>query len=58
MEEFRKSLAKYMIIFRAINNGWTVKKIGNNEYQFIKNRNKILEEEKTLNCFLKLYLGI
>ena len=46
-----------IFIYKAIKNGWTVKNIGNNKFEFIKDKSKI-KKEINLEEFIKNNLNI
>tara|TARA_B110000037_G_C17012412_1_gene461868 strand:+ start:38 stop:220 length:183 start_codon:yes stop_codon:yes gene_type:complete len=51
------TLQKMIFIYKAIKNGWTVKNIGNNKFEFIKDKSKI-KKEINLEEFIKNNLNI
>ena len=38
------SLHKMLFIYNAVNNGWSVKKVSDNSFEFIKNKDKVKKE--------------
>ena len=50
-----KDIQKMIFIFNALNDGWTVKKIDNNKFEFIKN-NEHVEKEIILEDCIKKYM--
>jgi hypothetical protein len=48
-----KDVQKMLFIFNAINDGWTVKKIGNDKYEFIKDKEQLKEEIILEECIKK-----
>tara|TARA_B110000977_G_C10598851_1_gene307372 strand:- start:77 stop:340 length:264 start_codon:yes stop_codon:yes gene_type:complete len=49
------SMYKMLFIYNAINEGWTVKKLNNNKYEF-KNNNKEIKKEFILENFLDKFI--
>ena len=49
------SMYKMLFIYNAINEGWTVKKMENNKYEF-KNNNKEIKKEFFLENFLDKFI--
>ena len=52
--EIPDKLNQMIFIYNALKNGWTVKSLGNNSFQFIKKKNtkEIDLESKSLNDFI------
>jgi len=48
------SLHKMLFIYNAIINGWTVKQISKNNFEFVKNKKKV-KKEIFLDNFLKYF---
>lgn len=48
-------IQKMIFIFNALNDGWTVKKIGNDKFELIKDNEKI-KKEIILNECIKKYI--
>jgi hypothetical protein len=46
-----------IFIFNALNDGWTVKKIQRDKYEFTKN-NESIQKEIILEDFIKKYLKV
>lgn len=55
----RKDIAKYLFIFNALQDGWTIKKKGNS-YVFTKHKGKEKEVymDSYLNNFLEKYMNL
>ena len=49
------SMYKMLFIYNAINEGWTVKKLDNDKYEF-KNNNKEIKKEFFLENFLDKFI--
>ena len=49
------SIYKMLFIYNAINEGWTVKKLDNDKYEF-KNNNKEIKKEFFLENFLDKFI--
>mgnify|MGYP001330270067 CR=1 FL=1 len=49
------SMYKMLFIYNAINEGWTVKKLSNDKYEF-KNNNKEIKKEFFLENFLDKFI--
>ena len=49
------SMYKMLFIYNAINEGWTVKKLNNNKYEF-KNNDKEIKKEFILENFLDKFI--
>lgn len=45
----KNNISIMIFLFNALNDGWTIKKLDNNQYEFIKNKNNF-------NCSKKIYL--
>jgi len=52
-----KHIQKMIFIFNALNDGWTVKKIQRDKYEFTKN-NESIQKEIILEDFIKKYLKV
>ena len=52
-----KDIQKMIFIFNALNDGWTVKKIQRNKYEFTKN-NESIQREIILEDLIKKYLKV
>lgn len=48
------SLHKMLFIYNAVINGWTVKLLSDNNFQFVKNKKKV-KKEILLDNFLKYF---
>jgi len=51
-------IQKMIFICNALNNGWTIKKLKNNKYEFIKNKEKLIKKEIDIEEFIKNNLNI
>jgi hypothetical protein len=54
-------IRKMVFVFNALNDGWTVKKIDNDKYEFLKDKEKMKEEivlEDYLKNFIKYNINI
>jgi hypothetical protein len=52
-----KDIQKMIFIFNALNDGWTVKKIQRDKYEFTKD-NESIQKEIILEDFIKKYLKV
>jgi hypothetical protein len=50
-----KDIQKMIFIFNALNDGWTVKKIDTDKFEFIKDNEKI-QKEIILEEYIKKYI--
>ena len=50
-----KDIQKMVFIFNALNDGWTVKKIDTDKFEFIKDNEKI-QKEIILEEYIKKYI--
>ena len=48
-----KDIQKMIFIFNALNDGWSVRKIDNDKFEFIKNNEKIQKEIILEDCIKK-----
>jgi hypothetical protein len=48
-------IQKMILIFNALNDGWTVKKIDNDKFEFIKD-NEHIKKEIVLEDYIKKYI--
>jgi hypothetical protein len=48
-----KDIQKMIFIFNALNDGWSVRKIDNDKFEFIKNNEKIQKEIVLEDCIKK-----
>ena len=56
-----KDIQKMVFIFNALDDGWVIRKISENKYEFIKNNKKIQKEiilEECIKKYLKCELSI
>ena len=51
-------IQKMIFLCNALNDGWTIKKLKNNKYEFIKNKEQIIKKEIDLEEFIKFNLNI
>ena len=54
-------IRKMVFVFNALNDGWTVKKIDNDKYEFLKDKEKMKEQivlEDYLKNFIKYNINI
>jgi hypothetical protein len=54
-------IRKMVFVFNALNDGWTVKKIDNDKYEFLKDKEQMKEEiilEDYLKKFIKCNINI
>ena len=47
-----------LFLCNALNDGWSIKKISNNSYEFIKNKDKLIKKEIDIEEFIKNNLNI
>jgi hypothetical protein len=47
------TIQKMMFIYNALQDGWTVKKIRDQKYEFIKDNNNVTRKEVNLENFVK-----
>ena len=47
-----------IFLCNALNDGWSIKKLKNNKYEFIKNKEQIIKKEIDLEEFIKFNLNI
>ena len=52
------TIQKMVFICNALNDGWTIKKINNNKYEFIKNKEKLIKKEIDIEEFIKDNMNI
>lgn len=48
-----KDVQKMLFIFNALNDGWTVRKIDNDKFEFLKDKEKIKKEIILEECIKK-----
>ena len=48
-----KNIRKMIFIYNALNDGWTVKKLDNNKYEFLKDTENIKKEIILEDCIKK-----
>jgi hypothetical protein len=53
----RITIQKMVFVFNSLNDGWTVRKIEDNKFEFIKDKGKI-KKEIVLDEFIKTNLDI
>ena len=51
-------IQKMVFISNALNDGWTIKKLSNNKYELIKNKENFIKKEIDLENFIKEKLNI
>jgi hypothetical protein len=51
-------IQKMVFICNALNDGWTIKKINNNKYEFIKNKDILIKKEIDIEEFIKDNMNI
>ena len=51
-------IQKMIFLCNALNDGWTIKKLKNNKYEFIKNKEKLIKKEIDIEEFIKNNLNI
>jgi len=51
-------IQKMVFLCNALNDGWSIKKINNNKYEFIKNKDKLIKKEIDIEEFIKNNLNI
>lgn len=52
-----KEMTKVLLIVNAVRNGWVIKIKKHNEYEFIKPKDKINQDESTIETFINKLLG-
>ena len=53
----RNQIQKMIFIFNALNDGWTIRKISNDKFEFLKD-NEHIKKEIILEDYIKKYLRI
>jgi hypothetical protein len=48
-----KDIQKMLFIFNALNDGWSVKKIDNDKFEFLKDKEKLKKEVILEDCIKK-----
>ena len=51
-------IQKMVFLCNALNDGWSIKKLNNNKYEFIKNKEKLIKKEIDIEEFIKNNLNI
>tara|TARA_B100001175_G_C19391310_1_gene581574 strand:+ start:717 stop:938 length:222 start_codon:yes stop_codon:yes gene_type:complete len=51
-------IQKMVFISNALNDGWTIRKLSNNKYELIKNKEQFIKKEIDLENFIKYNLNI
>ena len=51
-------IQKMIFISNALNDGWTIKKLTNNKYELIKNKEHFIKKEIDLENFIKYNLNV
>ena len=52
------TIQKMVFLCNALNDGWSIKKLNNNKYEFIKNKDKLIKKEIDIEEFIKNNLNI
>lgn len=52
------AIQKMVFLCNALNDGWSIKKLNNNKYEFIKNKDKLIKKEIDIEEFIKNNLNI
>ena len=47
-----------VFLCNALNDGWSIKKLSNNSYEFIKDKDKLIKKEIDIEEFIKNNLNI
>ena len=53
----RNQIQKMIFVFNALNDGWTIRKISNDKFEFLKD-NEHIKKEIILEDYIKKYLRI
>lgn len=53
----RNQIQKMIFVFNALNDGWTIRKISNDKFEFLKD-NEHIKKEIILEEYIKKYLRI
>ncbi len=51
-------IQQMVFLYNALNDGWSIKKINNKKYEFIKNKDKLIKKEIDIEEFMKNNLNI
>ena len=51
-------IQKMVFLCNALNDGWSIKKLKNNKYEFIKHKEQVIKKEIDLEEFIKFNLNI
>ena len=51
-------IQKMVFLCNALNDGWSIKKINNNKYEFIKTKEELIKKEIDIEEFIKNNLNI
>lgn len=51
-------IQKMVFLCNALNDGWSIKKLNNNKYEFVKNKDKLIKKEIDIEEFIKNNLNI
>jgi hypothetical protein len=51
-------IQKMVFLYNALNDGWTITKINNKKYEFIKNKDNLIKKEIDIEEFMKNNLNI
>lgn len=51
-------IQQMVFLCNALNDGWSIKKLSNNSYEFIKDKDKLIKKEIDIEEFIKNNLNI
>ncbi len=51
-------IQRMVFLCNALNDGWSIKKVNNNKYEFTKNKEKLIKKEIDIEEFIKNNLNI
>ena len=51
-------IQRMVFLCNALNDGWSIKKLNNNKYEFTKNKEKLIKKEIDIEEFIKNNLNI
>ena len=52
------TIQKMVFLCNALNDGWSIKKLNNNKYEFSKNKDELIKKEIDIEEFIKNNLNI
>jgi hypothetical protein len=52
------AIQKMVFLCNALNDGWSIKKLNNNKYEFSKNKEELIKKEIDIEEFIKNNLNI